>query len=295
MTTPDWTNVWPAAQSFKHSVVPLPVRQGYVKGLNENQGYPPGKYNNLELMKIPNFLHLTPVHIKNHCKNIKKFCTEFPEKLMYAKESHLKTLFPLEVIESDYCFAGPSLRDGRARKITVKVNMSSLKLDDHAKDKMIRLLGHRYDKKFDEFTITTDSCPTKKQNYDYAMYLLTVLYHESQITEPWEEDKTVNDMFQYFWNINKSKQNVINLLQKYKESDVSNRLKYLPEDTSEEKLLKVKQVEKYKDSIENLMNNGETLDNLDQYKQSVLELLNLRKTSPLNTDVAKGDNLDVTT
>lgn len=27
----DWTNVWPTASTFKWSVVPFPVRQGYVK------------------------------------------------------------------------------------------------------------------------------------------------------------------------------------------------------------------------------------------------------------------------
>jgi len=27
----DWTNVWPSAHTFKWSVVPLPVRQGYVE------------------------------------------------------------------------------------------------------------------------------------------------------------------------------------------------------------------------------------------------------------------------
>ena len=32
---------------------------------------PPDKYNNLELMKIPNFLHLTPDAIERQCKAIK--------------------------------------------------------------------------------------------------------------------------------------------------------------------------------------------------------------------------------
>lgn len=30
-----------------------------------------GKYGNAELVKIPNFLHLTPPHIKTHCQAIK--------------------------------------------------------------------------------------------------------------------------------------------------------------------------------------------------------------------------------
>ncbi len=67
----DWTNVWPTRSMFKQSAVPLPVRQGYVKNLSENGGLPPEKYANTELMKIPNFLHLTPLHIKKQCAAIK--------------------------------------------------------------------------------------------------------------------------------------------------------------------------------------------------------------------------------
>lgn len=38
---------------------------------SENDGYIPDKYGNLELMKIPNFLHLTPPHIKKQCAALK--------------------------------------------------------------------------------------------------------------------------------------------------------------------------------------------------------------------------------
>ncbi len=37
----------------------------------ENEGIPKDKYANAELMKIPNFLHLTPNHIKKHCAALK--------------------------------------------------------------------------------------------------------------------------------------------------------------------------------------------------------------------------------
>ncbi len=67
----DWTNVWPSATFFKQSAVPLPVRQGYSKNMSENDGLPPVKYGNTELIKIPNFLHLTPPHIKKQCAAIK--------------------------------------------------------------------------------------------------------------------------------------------------------------------------------------------------------------------------------
>jgi len=39
------------------------------------EGIAPGKYANAELMKIPNFLHLTPAHVKKHCEALK--CKNF--------------------------------------------------------------------------------------------------------------------------------------------------------------------------------------------------------------------------
>ena len=67
----DWTNVWPTANMFKQNAVPLPLRQGAVKNMYENDGLPPAKFGNTELMKIPNFLHLTPPHIKKQCAVLK--------------------------------------------------------------------------------------------------------------------------------------------------------------------------------------------------------------------------------
>jgi hypothetical protein len=65
----DWPNVWPAARSFRSSVVPLPVRMGSRPKLDRRAPFP--AKGNLELVKIPNFLHLTPLHIKRHCEAIK--------------------------------------------------------------------------------------------------------------------------------------------------------------------------------------------------------------------------------
>lgn len=70
-TDQDWTNSWPTQMTFKQNAVPLPLRQGYIKSYCENNGLPPTKYGNTELMKIPNFLHLTPPHIKKQCQAIK--------------------------------------------------------------------------------------------------------------------------------------------------------------------------------------------------------------------------------
>jgi len=63
----DWPSVWPTARVFHPASVPLPLYQGWVKpGVT-----PPGKFANPELMKIPNFLHLTPLAIERHCAALK--------------------------------------------------------------------------------------------------------------------------------------------------------------------------------------------------------------------------------
>lgn len=170
----DWGNVWPAPRSFHPATVPLPLHQGVVK-----KGVPPGKFANAELIKIPNFLHLTPPVIKRQCEALKKFCTKWPKEL--NNDEKCEKLFPLEIASSDYCHSSPSIRDPLARIVTLKIKLSSLQLDEHARDKLRRLVEDRYDETTDVLTIVTDRCPTKKQNYDYAMYLLTALFHESWV------------------------------------------------------------------------------------------------------------------
>ncbi|XP_065317248.1 small ribosomal subunit protein mS35-like isoform X2 [Gordionus sp. m RMFG-2023] len=255
----DWPSVWPTASSFKASVVPLPLRQGNVS----SKRVIPSSLGNLELMKIPNFLHLTPQAIKQQCEAIKKFCTPWPKalssqykfkglipfyntgddkksgvynlsfvetsKLMppgienpFAKnniqecvksdqtnkhlDSHknltkaefekiyqteankldkiMSEHFPIEITTSDYCFSAPSLKDPRARKISMKVSVESLRLNYHGTDKLLRLVKNMYDSEKGVFNLITDRCPTRKQNLEYAYYLLTALYHESKLTHP---------------------------------------------------------------------------------------------------------------
>lgn len=171
----DWGSVWPGPRSFHPATVPLPVRQGYAE-----KGTPPDKYGNAELMKIPNFLHLTPPVIKKQCEALKKFCTPWPKAL--DTDEKCEKHFPVEVISSDYCHSSPSIREPLARIINVRFKLSALQLSQRAKDKFLRLVGERYNEESDKVTIVTDRCPLKKQNYDYAMYLITALYHESWVS-----------------------------------------------------------------------------------------------------------------
>ncbi|EFX82284.1 hypothetical protein DAPPUDRAFT_49266, partial [Daphnia pulex] len=80
---------------------------------------PPGKFANAELMKIPNFLHLTQPTIERQSQALKKFCTEWPKEFDTNKriENHL----PSTITTSDYLNSSPSLRDARARIVTLQV------------------------------------------------------------------------------------------------------------------------------------------------------------------------------
>ncbi|XP_006633785.2 small ribosomal subunit protein mS35 [Lepisosteus oculatus] len=256
----DWTSVYPTAAPFKHGTVPLPVRMGYPV----NRGVPPEKKGNLELIKIPNFLHLTPAAIKKHCAALKPFCTEWPEAL--DSSAKCEEHFPIQVKTTDYVSAGLSLRNPKARVVTLTVRLSSLNIDDHARKKLIKLVGDRYNKKTDMLTITADRCPLRQQNNDYAMYLLTVLYHESWKTEGWESEKTEADMEEYCWDNSTSQRNVLDTLLRMKGQEEAST-------AAQEELLKSKVVQDYGESMTKLKNEGESESTIRQYRESVKKLL----------------------
>ena len=52
-----WGSVWPTPRTFHPATVPLPARKGVIQTKAQ---VVPSKHANAELMKIPNFLHLTP-------------------------------------------------------------------------------------------------------------------------------------------------------------------------------------------------------------------------------------------
>ncbi|XP_052809888.1 28S ribosomal protein S35, mitochondrial-like [Mya arenaria] len=283
----DWTSVWPTQKTFNYSVVPLPIRQGMARGSEgtmKERGLPPGKYANTELVKIPNFLHLTPNHIKQQCAAMRKFCTPWPEEL--KSEASMKEHFHLEVISSDFCFAGPSVRDPRARVVTFKLNLNDLELDSHAFHKMKLLLGDKYDPKTGEITLTADRCPMKQQNYDYLRYVLTILYLESWKTEDWESEKEEGDYATYTWDRSVNKGNIVNLLNTYREraqalpDGKGKQFSNLPEDLTADNITSLEEVKTYKDAVEDIFNVGENPETLEKYRQSVLKLLKIKPGQP---------------
>ncbi|XP_003743774.1 28S ribosomal protein S35, mitochondrial [Galendromus occidentalis] len=244
-----WPSVWPVAASFKPSVVPLPVRQGVARKTSP----PVAKEGNLELMKIPNFLHLTPPAIEAHCEALKKFCTKWPEALTDRRSKNWLT-----ITTSDYLNAGPSIRDERARIVTLKLRLKALELDKHSREKLITILGERYNAKKDELVIVTDRCPLRRQNLEYSLFALTAAYHESWITEEWElTDRQEADMFEFTWEDSRSE-------------------KYAKEYASQAKNVSEKVIEEYGGALKQLKDQGDNIYNLDAYKKAVLALMNLK-------------------
>uniref|UniRef100_A0A8W7PID1 Small ribosomal subunit protein mS35 mitochondrial conserved domain-containing protein n=1 Tax=Anopheles coluzzii TaxID=1518534 RepID=A0A8W7PID1_ANOCL len=254
-TDQDWGAVWPGPRTFNPSAVPLPIRQGYVTKRNQMS---PGKFANAELMKIPNFLHLTPPVIKRQCEALKQFCTPWPKGL--ETEEKMRAHYPVTCVTSDYCHALPTIRNPLSRIVTVQVELGALQLDRHARDKLLRLVGERYDPDTDLLTIVTDRCPLKKQNYDYAIYLLTALYHESNTVEPWEATKCEADMEFFDYEQSRSKRNVEATLN-WGRKEGDSGWQQVPV--------------AYGEAVSRLFNEGENEYNIAKYKEQTLALLGL--------------------
>lgn len=86
---------------------------------------------------------------------ISEFCTSWPAELIESKELR-QMHFPVTASYSDYVHQGTSLRDPRARIVTVTLKLASLKLNEAAYEKFMRLAGNRYDEATDTLTIVTD-------------------------------------------------------------------------------------------------------------------------------------------
>ena len=175
----------------------------------------------------------------------------------------------MSVTYSDYLNSSSSVRDRRSRIIQLRIKIDSLPLDEHARDKFIRLVGdrsvilvenisannislkifeiiifltnfiHRYNEETGEVLLVADRCPYRGQNEDYCKYLLTALLHESWRVEDWEL-KQVEDR-EYFES----------------EQEVG---------------------DKGREALQMLLNQGENDVTVSQYREEVRKLLGLPET-----------------
>ncbi|VDL57915.1 unnamed protein product [Hymenolepis diminuta] len=213
----DWSNVWPCENFFSPYMFPAPIRQGHSKNLVENGGLPPAKYANAELLKIPNFLHLTPRHVEKHCHALKKLLTKWPSGLKTNADVNLH--YPVEVITQSFTNSSPSIRDSRARRVTIRVQLKSLGLDERAKIKLLRMAKvygfergmAQYYSAEDVLELSSDRCPVSTQNYDYLTYVLSVLTMESKKHEAWEDEET-GSYLDFKWERSQQRKRIQDLL-----------------------------------------------------------------------------------
>ncbi|XP_076824005.1 small ribosomal subunit protein mS35-like isoform X1 [Clavelina lepadiformis] len=264
----EWSSQWPVQAPFNPYLVPLPIRMGWA----QNNCVMPDKFANLELVKVQNFLHLTPPAIKKHCAKLKQFCTPFPEEL--KSDVACEKAYPVETHSVDYVFASSTPRTPRARVITKQIRLCNLVLNEHARIKMIKILGdERYDRNTDIATIKVERCPTQQQNKDFCDYVLTALYFESWKKEKWETREKMDDYdYYYWWENSVSHQNLKRALggsldeaDAMKRGDVAAYRKAVTNIKQEPQPDKPGQITEDRISL------------LNNYKESVLALLNLKK------------------
>ena len=65
----------------------------------------------------------------------------------------------------------------------LQVTLSDIPLADRARQKMILLARKRYNSTTDELTLIGNKCPTRRQNKEYVLYLLKVLYIEANVSD----------------------------------------------------------------------------------------------------------------
>ncbi|CAL4060290.1 unnamed protein product, partial [Meganyctiphanes norvegica] len=248
----DWGSIWPVARTFHPATVPLPIRQGYPATSQPI----PDKYGNAELMKIPNFLHLTPPVIERQCLALKKFCTPWPAGLETREKQIIN--FPLTLSTSSYLHSSPSIRDPRARVVTMKVPVDALNLDKHALNKLLRLVVDRYDPKTGLLTLVADRCPLSNQNQEYLQYLLTVLVNESKKSGPFSHEE--NDLFEnrvFSWS-------------KVQTDTTQRRLNEVRGEAMSSEF-----VQEYEKVVTEIHNSGEDDYTISQYRDAVLKLYGL--------------------
>lgn len=86
-------------------------------------------------------------------------------------------------------------------------------------------------------------------------------FHFTQKTEQWEEEKEEQDWERFYWEKSKSKHEAVKFI------------KDMTPDVKEEEILVNEKVKNYAEAVAKLHDEGENADNLEKYKQSVIQLL----------------------
>ncbi|KAI6646519.1 28S ribosomal protein S35, mitochondrial-like [Oopsacas minuta] len=175
----DWSDIYPTEKPFDPYLIGLPIRAG---GHRIRKELPPLAEGNVVFWEDTNFFHLTPPAIQKHCEALKPLCTEWPSDLPYC---------PIEVETVDFLLPGNERYHQDGRHVRMEIDFDSLNLSARPREKMLELLGDKYDIDKNVIKLESRRCPTKTQNKEYLYYLLKVLYYEANRTEKWEEMRLV--------------------------------------------------------------------------------------------------------
>lgn len=173
----EWTDVWPVKRVFDHHVVHLPIRAGPPTYRNEPH---PDSISNQELLKIPNFLHLTPKHIEKHIEALRPLCTRWPTNLSSDTR-------PLFFKTHTYLRAGASSLHPYSHVVELSFHADSIPLFREKRQKLLEIVKDRYDEKTEMITLKSDTLPSRKMNKDHLVYQLLAIYFELGKTEDWEK------------------------------------------------------------------------------------------------------------
>nr|CAB3264010.1 28S ribosomal protein S35, mitochondrial-like [Phallusia mammillata] len=286
----DWTAVWPAPAPFKPYEVPLPIHMG----VKAKKCVKPDKFSSLELLKVQNFLHLTPPAVEQHCKVLKQFCTKFPDDL--DSDIACEMEFPVTKHTVDYVGASNSPRNSKARNVTKQIRLVHLGLNLQAREKITKLLEWRYNDDTDVATIQSKRCPVRKQNSDFLDYVFTALYFESWKVEEWEKPENACDDDFYVWENSESYKNLRKIVERradvsketmlsdiaevrdYRSAVVDVKQDLIRAKRLEKQRLKQKAIEQQKQgNVLIAKSSPQRMEIIDSYKESVLNLLNLQK------------------
>eukprot|EP00800_Vazella_pourtalesii_P001857 TRINITY_DN11732_c0_g2_i1.p1 TRINITY_DN11732_c0_g2~~TRINITY_DN11732_c0_g2_i1.p1 ORF type:complete len:253 (+),score=39.14 TRINITY_DN11732_c0_g2_i1:220-978(+) len=177
----DWSDVYPTEKPLDPHLIGLPIRAG---GHKIRKELPPLAEGNPVFWETTNFFHLTPPAIQKHCEALKHLCTEWPSDLPYC---------PIEVETVDFLLPGNDRYHQDGRHVKMEIDIDSLQLAPRPREKMLELLGDKYDVDTNVIKLESRRCPTKTQNKEYLYYLLKVLYFEATRSEKWEEMRLVTD------------------------------------------------------------------------------------------------------
>ncbi|EDV20498.1 uncharacterized protein TRIADDRAFT_31814 [Trichoplax adhaerens] len=164
----DLSQILTTSNVYNAALFDLPIRMGRPI---KPEVLPPRAAGNIELLKIPNFFHLTPQKVRRDTDALKALCNAWPSKIKRR---------PIRIYSRNYLYAGPSVAHPKSHFVKLEVNINDLPLNESARKRLMALAGNYYDAETNLLTLVGNKCPTRKQNREYVMYLLTALILESK-------------------------------------------------------------------------------------------------------------------